>query len=37
MEGKPAAADRRHLCAQNFITGIATEVENDWRGTLSGS
>jgi hypothetical protein len=31
------AADRRLLCAQTFIAGIAAEVENDWRKSLSGS
>ncbi len=30
-------ADRRNLCAQTFIAGIAAKVENDWQGTLSGS
>jgi hypothetical protein len=33
-EGKPAAADRRLLCAQVLITDIAAEVENDRRKTL---
>jgi hypothetical protein len=28
---------RRLLCAQTFIAGIAAEVENDWRKSLSGS
>ena len=36
-EGKPAAADQRLLCAQAFIAGIAAEVENDRRKSLSGS
>ncbi len=36
-EAKPAAADRRLLCAQVLIADIAAEVENDRRETLSGS
>jgi hypothetical protein len=36
-EGKPAAADQRLLCAQTFVAGIAAEVENDRRKSLSGS
>jgi hypothetical protein len=36
-EGKPAAADQRLLCAQAFVAGIAAEVENDRRKSLSGS
>jgi hypothetical protein len=36
-EGKLTAADRRLLCAQTFIAGIAAEVENDWCKSLSGS
>ena len=31
-----AAADRRLLCAQTFIAGIAAKVENDRRESLSG-
>jgi hypothetical protein len=31
------AADQRHLCAKTFIANIATEVENDWHKTHSGS
>jgi hypothetical protein len=33
-EGKPAAADRRYLCAQTFITA---KVENESRENCSGS
>jgi hypothetical protein len=36
-EGKPAAADQRHPCAQTFIADVAAKVENDRRNPLSGS
>ncbi len=37
-EGKPAtAADWRHLCEHTFISSITAKVEDDRRGTLSGS
>jgi hypothetical protein len=35
-EGKLTAVDRRLLYAQTFIAGIAAEVENDRRKSLSG-
>jgi hypothetical protein len=36
-EGKLAAADQRLLFAQTYVAGIAAEVENDRRKSLSGS
>ncbi len=36
-EGKLAAVDHRHPCAQTFIADIAAEVENDRRNPRLGS